>query len=267
MLEPFLKWAGGKRWLVHNHQKFLPQRFKRYIEPFLGSGAVFFALLPAKATLADSNEELINAYRAIRKAPLEVHRLMRGFQQLHCPDLYYKTRLSVPSDPVKRAARFIYLNRTCFNGLYRVNRQGVFNVPIGSKELVEFPRGFIQAVRDALWRVALRVSDFERVIDEAGEGDFVYADPPYTVMHNNNNFIKYNSNLFSWDDQVRLATAVKRATKRGALVMISNADHACVRELYRDFGDHHHIERSSILASNSENRRKTTELLVTSYKV
>lgn len=265
MLEPFLKWAGGKRWLVQRHNDFLTKHFKRYIEPFLGSGAVFFYLLPRRATLADSNAELINAYRAIKQTPQDIHNRLKRFQRLHGPNLYYKIRLMIPDDPMERAARFIYLNRTCFNGLYRVNRQGIFNVPIGSKTLVEFPEGYLEAVSATLRRAVLRVSDFETIIDQSGDGDFVYVDPPYTVMHNTNNFVKYNSNLFSWDDQCRLKRAIGRAADRGALIMLSNADHKVVRELYHDFGKHHHIQRTSVLAGSSGHRRKTSELLITNY--
>jgi DNA adenine methylase len=265
MLEPFLKWAGGKRWLIHHYADFVPRRFNRYLEPFLGSGAVFFYLLPHKAILSDSNVELIDTYRTLKEAPQKIHKRLKIFQVLHCPSFYYMMRTSVPNDPIKRAARFIYLNRTCFNGLYRVNRQGMFNVPMGSKTSVEFPQGYLSAVSKALCHAVLRVSDFEDIINQAKSDDFLYVDPPYSVMHNTNNFIKYNANLFSWDDQVRLASAIRRATKRGALIMLSNADHRYIRKLYRDFGNHYHLKRLSMLASSSEFRAKTTELLITNY--
>ncbi len=266
MLEPFLKWAGGKRWLVQYYACFLPKPFKRYIEPFLGSGAVFFYLIPQMATLSDSNEELIETYQALKKAPKNIHNLLKAFQKKHRPDFYYRMRESMPDDLIGRAARFIYLNRTCFNGLYRVNRNGVFNVPMGSKTVVEFPDGYLEDLSAALQCAALRVSDFEATIDQAKKGDLLYVDPPYTVMHNNNNFIKYNANLFSWNDQIRLASAIRRASSRGALIMLSNADSRSIRVLYRDFGNHYRLERSSMLASTSENRGKTTELLITNYR-
>jgi len=186
---------------------------------------------------------------------------------LHGPDCYQRARKSIPQDPIERATRFIYLNRTCFNGLYRVNLQGVFNVPMGSKAQVEFPKGFLEQMGAALRGAQLRLSDFEAVINQAREGDFVYADPPYTVMHNRNNFIKYNANLFSWDDQLRLACALKRASRRGALVMLSNANSSSVRSLYRNYGSHFRLERNSLLAGDAEHRRITTELVVTSYRL
>jgi len=127
------------------------------------------------------------------------------------------------------------------------------------------PTGYLQDIAACLRRVSIQVADFEKTIDKAAADDFVFVDPPYTVMHNNNNFVKYNANLFSWTDQVRLASAIRRTARRGAAVMISNADHRSVRELYRGFGNHHHVKRTSILAADMLHRRKTTELLITSY--
>lgn len=266
MPEPFLKWAGGKRWLVNRFVEYLPQRFNTYIEPFLGSGAVFFYLLPNSAKLSDANAELIATYRAVKEAPREVHNQLRVLHRQHSRELYYAIRSTNPADPITRAVRFIYLNRTCWNGLYRVNRQGTFNVPIGAKTLVEFPDGHLEEISLALQTADLKVADFETSVNQAEAGDFIYADPPYTVMHNNNNFIKYNTNLFSWGDQVRLSAALRRAGERGALIMLSNADNSSVRSLYDNFGVHRRLERSSVLAAGSSYRRKTTELLITNYK-
>lgn len=265
IVEPFLKWAGGKRWLMHQHRNLLPINFNRYIEPFLGSGAVFFSLGLERAILSDTNAELINTYLCIKKDAIEIHNLLKRYQKHHNKFFFYKMRMSNPSNAFKRAARFIYLNRTCFNGLYRVNLQGVFNVPIGGKTLVEYPDGYLTDVGTALKHVSLLTSDFETVINQSKAGDFIYIDPPYTVMHNNNNFIKYNSKLFSWEDQIRLSITIKKAAQNGAMIMLSNADHKCLRQLYNGFGQHYHIERSSVLASNSIHRRKTTELIITNY--
>jgi DNA adenine methylase len=266
VIEPFLKWAGGKRWLVQAYPDLLPKQFKTYFEPFLGSGALFFYLTPKRAILADSNAELINAYRKVKDVPGQVNRRLKHYQRLHSHRFYYRTRKNIPEDPVERATRFIYLNRTCFNGLYRVNREGIFNVPMGSKTLIAYPEGYLAEVGGALRHVTLRVSDFAAVIGQARKGDFVYVDPPYTVMHNTNNFIKYNSNLFSWDDQIRLAYAIKSADKRGALIMMSNADNKFVRNLYFDFGIHYRVGRRSNLASDPQYRGNATELVVTNYE-
>lgn len=265
MPEPFLKWPGGKRWLVQRHATFFPSSYRRYLEPFLGGGAVFFHLLPASAVLSDTNPDLINAYECLQQHPVLIDRRLRSLQKQHNGELYYRIRAIAPTDALERAVRFIYLNRTCFNGIYRVNYNGDFNVPIGSKNLVEYPEGYLQGISDCLSKASLQAADFEDTIDGAGKGDFVFIDPPYTVMHNNNNFIKYNDRLFSWSDQLRLASAIKRATSRGAEIMLSNADHHSIRELYREFGNHRRINRSSMLAAEASHRCQTTELLITTY--
>lgn len=265
MADPFLKWPGGKRWLTRQIDNLMPLTYERYLEPFLGSGAVFFHLSPRYAVLSDSNMELINAYRSVKSHAEEIDNRLALLQRRHCEALYYRTRETNPADAVGRAVRFLYLNRTCFNGIYRVNLKGDFNVPMGSKDLVEYPEGYLKGIAALLRHVSIKECDFEKTIDTASSGDFVYVDPPYTVMHNNNNFVKYNAKLFSWEDQVRLAAAIKRAAGRGAAVMLSNADHEKVRELYHGFGHHRSVNRASILAAEPQHRRLTTELIVTSY--
>ncbi len=266
MLEPFLKWPGGKRWLALQHGALFPREFHRYIEPFLGGGAVFFSLRPARAILADSNSELVNAYSCLKDSPEVIDRRLRRLHARHGRRLYYKMRAMVPRSALGRAVRFLYLNRTCFNGIYRVNQKGEFNVPIGSKTLVQYSDGYLLSVSNSLRTASIRVADFEETISKAGSGDFVFVDPPYTVMHNNNNFIKYNANLFSWVDQVRLSSVIRRAASRGAMIMLSNADHSSIRALYRDFGHHYRVARSSVLAAESDRRCKTTELVITTYE-
>lgn len=265
MIEPFLKWPGGKRWLVAQHGHLLPARFHRYVEPFLGSGAVFFRLAPKSCILADTNEELIHAYRWIKRDWLTLDAILQEFHARHSEKFYYEMRDSEPTEGLARAARFIYLNRTCFNGMYRVNRSGRFNVPIGTKVSVAFPSGYLGEISKRLRAAKLRVLDFEKTLDLAEEGDFAFVDPPYTVMHNNNGFIKYNAKLFSWNDQKRLAGAVKRAAERGVSVLLSNADHSDVRDLYSGFGEHIQVGRASVLSASAEGRRATTELIVRCY--
>jgi DNA adenine methylase len=138
---------------------------------------------------------------------------------------------------------------------------------MGSKTQVEYPLAYLTEIAERLGAASLHSWDFEKSIDKARGGDFVFVDPPYTVMHNNNNFVKYNAPLFSWSDQVRLAAAVKRAGERGALVMVSNADHKSIRELYAGFGSHHSVSRASVLAADPSSRRQTTELLIVNYAV
>jgi DNA adenine methylase len=268
MIEPFLKWPGGKRWLTKSHSDMFPKTYGKYIEPFLGGGAVFFALSPKDAYLSDSNEELINAYNRIKGDRLKIEKGLARFQAKHSSDFYYKVRdKSSPTDPIARAVRFLYLNRTCFNGIYRVNKNGDFNVPIGTKDAVSFEDGYLDKVALSLKNARIRKRDFAVAIGKAHENDFVFIDPPYTVMHNNNGFVKYNAQLFSWTDQARLAIAIKTAAERGALIMMSNADHDSVRALYDGFGFHHVLSRSSVLAGDPSKRREATELLVTNYPI
>jgi DNA adenine methylase len=267
MPEPFLKWAGGKRWLVARHQRLFPIVFERYVEPFLGGGAVFFFLEPQRALLSDTNRELIDVYRVIRDEPIRLRCVLASYQAKHSSTFYYQTREQSPKKRLHRAARTLYLNRVCWNGLFRVNLKGEFNVPIGTKSEVAYPRGFLSAVSRALKRARIRNLDFEEILDQTGAGDFVYVDPPYTVMHNNNGFLKYNDVLFSWNDQVRLAAAVRRASKRGAMILVSNADHFSIHTLYRNFGQAERLSRCSVLAGDSSARGTASEVTYRNYRV
>lgn len=234
----------------------------RYIEPFLGSGAVFFALQPSRAILSDANSELINAYKVVRKAPEKIEQLMQEHQRSHSADYYYRMRDYRPRCEFRQAARFLYLNRTCWNGLYRVNLRGEFNVPIGTKTTVVMPTDDWANVAKVLNAAKLVCGDFENIIDQAEKGDLVFADPPYTVKHNLNGFIKYNNALFSWDDQIRLRDAALRARLRGANVIVTNANHASVRELYKEHFVVETVARSSVLAGSAIHRGRYEELLI-----
>ena len=263
---PFLKWAGGKRWLAKNYLGIFPTTYDRYIEPFLGGGSVFFALGPSKAILADSNSRLIETYEQIRENPQYLGELLRRHQAAHSDDYYYIEReRRHPRSAAQRAAQLIYLNRTCWNGLYRVNLKGQFNVPRGSKSSVLLESDDFVAVSTALKRAELVAQDFEATIAEARVGDFVYVDPPYTVNHTHNGFAKYNERIFSWDDQVRLRDAIVAAVGRGASVAVSNASHSSVRELYRGVGSQTVISRRSVIAADSGFRGRVDQLLVLSW--
>jgi DNA adenine methylase len=267
MIEPFLKWPGGKRWLATRHQHLFPDTYGKYFEPFIGGAAVFFALSPEDAYLSDTNAELINVYNRIKNDWAKIEKQLAKYHEQHDSDFYYAIREKNPTDPIARAVRFLYLNRTCFNGIYRVNKDGHFNVPIGTKTEVSYEDGYLEKVAKTLKKARIRRRDFAVAIGEANEGDFVFIDPPYTVMHNNNGFVKYNAQLFSWEDQARLATAIMEAGERGALIMMSNADHESVRSLYDGFGTHRSLTRASILAGDPDYRRNATELLVTNYSI
>ncbi len=266
-VEPFLKWAGGKRWLVKSHSSIFPKKYRNYYEPFIGGGAVFFHLQPQTSVLADKNPALINAYQEIKNNWLALEEKLKEHQFFHAKDYYYLTRAQHYETPLEQAAQFIYLNRTCWNGLFRVNLKGQFNVPIGTKNNVLMPGESLKPVSDALANTELLSSDFEPIIDQAEDGDLVFADPPYTVKHNNNGFIKYNESIFSWEDQERLAETLYRASLRGAHIISTNANHDSVRELYREKFDIKILDRSSILAGKKTARGNTTEILIRSTSI
>ena len=256
---PFLKWAGGKRWFTLRYLDMVPESYLTYIEPFLGSGAMFFALQPERAVLSDINSDLINCFQAICKEPEAISKKLIAHHSAHCTEHYYHTRTQKPADPVRRAAWLIYLNRTCWNGLYRVNKRNEFNVPIGSKKSVVLPTDDFTRIGRLLLGAEILCQDFEETIDAACPGDFVFVDPPYTVNHNLNGFLKYNDKVFSWADQLRLRDAVERASVRGAQVLVTNANHKSVREIYSRIGRLDVIERTSVLAADAAHRIQTEE--------
>lgn len=264
-LAPFLKWAGGKRWLTSSQTAIFDVSFERYIEPFLGSGAVFFRLRPEKAILSDKNKELIATYQAVKDRPDLVVRYLRKYQAQHSAAYYYDVRSSRPRSRFMNAAKFIYLNRTCWNALYRVNLKGEFNVPVGTKNSVLLETDNFSLASDMLQGVDLIESDFEDVIDQSGVGDFLFIDPPYTVKHNLNGFVKYNEQIFSWSDQERLKAAVVRASARGARFLMTNANHESIRELYAGQFCEEVLTRHSVIAASSNKRERTTELLISNY--
>ena len=261
-LAPFLKWAGGKRWLVSRHPELFPREAERLIEPFLGSGAIFFHMRPRQALLNDKNPQLIDAYRAIQENWKNVRRHLKQHHARHSTEHYYRVRDSVPRAEASKAARLIYLNRTCWNGLYRVNKDGHFNVPIGTKQHVVLPTDDFRAVSSLLKNAELCSGDFEATVDRATVGDFLFVDPPYTVRHNHNGFVKYNEAIFSWADQVRLAEAVRRAKSRGARILVTNADHPSIHELYEGVGSLTRLSRASVIAGKASARGKYGEVVV-----
>jgi|TARA_Y100000782_G_scaffold115320_1_gene156915 DNA adenine methylase len=211
--------------------------------------------------LSDVNAELINVYQSIKEDWKSVADLLREHQELHSKEHYYSTRSSLPISPVERAARTLYLNRTCWNGLYRVNLKGEFNVPIGTKSNVLSDIDKFPAVSELFKSAEFAVRDFEVSINSAESDDFVFVDPPYTVKHNLNGFVKYNENLFGWEDQVRLKESISRAVARGVKVLVLNANHASIRELYEGF-DQVALSRANVLAGKSEFRGVYEELAI-----
>lgn len=260
-LDPLLKWPGGKRALLARLLAHVPLEFGRYYEPFFGGGALFFALRPRRALLSDLNEDLIHCYATVRDNPEAVIRQLRLWSNSSAA--YYSIRASQPRANAHRAAKLIYLSTLAFNGIYRVNRRGEFNVPYGHKTHLDVAQaGRIRAISRALTGAQLRHSDFEQVVKGARAGDFVYLDPPYTVAHGTNGFRKYNAQIFSWADQTRLATVAHDLARRGCHVIISNANHPSVRKLYTGF-DRLTVPRVSRVAASSDARRLVQELVIT----
>lgn len=262
---PFLKWAGGKQWLAPIADRLLSPNFSgTYYEPLLGGGAIFFALSPSQSVLCDTNEELIATYQALRDDVDSVIALLRRYP--HSRVFFEQIRRRKPRTPATVAARFIYLNKTAFNGLYRVNLRGEFNVPFGryvNPSICQEAR--LREAAAALVNADLRCADFERAVADAGPGDFVYLDPPYITGHTNNGFLKYNAHLFSWEDQERLSHVARDLQNRGVSVLVTNADHPAVAELYEDSFRRYRAQRRSLIGGVGSVRSNVYETLLSSY--
>jgi DNA adenine methylase len=243
----------------------LPLSWRRYFEPMAGGAALFFQSRPSRATIADINGELINFYRVLQAQPAP---LISRLAKLHaCRELYYAMRSSNPASSVDRAVRFAYLNRLAWNGLYRVNRSGHFNVPIGDRlpsTLWDFDE--LRAASSALSYVSLLTGDFAHVLRYAREGDFVFLDPPYPRgAIGAVGFNRYASSFFTSSDHVRLSSTIKRLTKRGVLVMLALADRADLRGLYPATLRSTRVRSKALIACNGSDRRKVAELILVNY--
>jgi DNA adenine methylase len=262
--KPFLKWTGGKQWLAPLARLLPPPRFSgTYYEPFLGGGALFFSLSPERAVLADVSTALIDTYRAIKKDAERVVTLLAGYP--HDPNFYGYMRTAKPRALHTIASRMIYLNKTAFNGIYRVNRQGEFNVPFGrytNPAICQPDR--LMAAAGALRGARLVERDFEAATSKAQKGDLVYFDPPYITGHTNNGFLKYNASLFAWGDQERLARVAKQLADRGVYVLVSNANHDSVVNHYEGFY-RYVLQRKSMIGGRGSSRGLVSEALLSSY--
>lgn len=258
---PLMKWAGGKRRIL---QHILPHLDAggRYFEPFVGGGAVFFAHSHSRSIVADMNPDVTNCYRQIRTNVDGLLLCLGSFRNTERD--YYKIREWEPQDKIERAARLLYLARLSFNGIYRQNKLGKFNVPYGQKtHLSVMDESHLRGANVLLKHVTIRTGDFQSTAGDAKAGDTIYFDPPYTVAHNNNGFVKYNSRIFSWEDQRRLASFAQELAAKGCRVVVSNADHPSIDELYRPF-KRFSIERRSVIAAASVFRKIISEALFVS---
>jgi len=270
---PFLKWAGGKTQLTDALLERMSSAFNVYHEPFVGSGALFFRLYRERkvrrAVLSDLNAELIDTYLAIRDCVSEVVKLLAAFP--YSKEFYYSIRAKAPwqlSRP-ERAARMIYLNKTGYNGLYRVNRQGKFNVPFGRHKSPKYlDQENLLAVSEALQNVDILCAPFETVLERAVPGDWVYFDPPYAPLSQTANFTSYHANGFGPSDQKRLRDVCVELSKNKVCVMLSNSNTETIRSLY----DSPYFTIEEVLANraincNGAKRGKITELIITNYPV
>ncbi len=266
---PVIKWAGGKSSLLSQFAPYFPpkNKYRRYFEPFLGGAAVFFYLQPEESFLFDLNRDLIEVYQVVRDSLDDLIKALKPHR--NDKDYFYEIRAQLPStlSPVERAARFIFLNRTCYNGLYRVNRQGQFNVPFGRyKNPTICDEKGLRAASLALQRAELGVSDFEEVLGRARAGDLVYFDPPYEPLSVTSSFTSYTSNGFGSNDQRRLAEVFRTLSSRGCLLMLSNSSAPLIYELYQDFGIHEIMARRAI-NSKADGRGVIKELLITNFSI
>jgi len=270
---PFLKWAGGKSQLLDELARYFPSEFKRYFEPFLGGGAVYFFLQPKQSILSDANFELVNTYKVIASSVDQLILKLSAFQKKTLTEeLYYEIRNNQDSQrlsDIDRAARFIFLNKTCYNGLYRVNSEGKFNVPFGKYD--RMPRLFdasnLRSANVILKSAKIDAGYYNVVLNEfrAGSGDFVYLDPPYAV-ENGNGFTSYTKELFSWPEQEALAREFKRLARKGCHVMLSNSDTDRVRKLYSHMAKAIiPVKADRMINCNGKERTGYRELIILSY--
>lgn len=262
-VKPFLRWAGGKNWLVKHLEKIIGDiQFRSYHEPFLGGGAIFFALDPLKKSyLSDLNAELVDTYLALQRDPKQVIEAMKLYENTE--DFYYKIRECDSTEPAEKAARFIYLNQTSFNGIYRVNQQGKYNVPYGHRSKLFLEEGKLIKASEYLREAVITCGDFSCNKQNIREQDLVFLDPPYTVSHNNNGFIKYNQKLFSIDDQKRLSRFIDDIKEQGAYYILTNAAHPEIGKIF-DKGDLQlELSRASLIGGENAKRGQTTEYIFT----
>lgn len=274
-LQPFVKWAGGKRQIMDKLLEFKPKKFKHYYEPFVGGGALLLELAPIHATINDSNKELMYVYKCLRNKRLfkKFYELCKAHEENHSEEYYYRIRnldrkktayakMTMP----EKAARCLYLNKACFNGLYRVSAKGFFNVPSAKREKVKcFDEENIQALHKYFnkRKPVLLCKDFAEAVKTAKAGDFVYFDPPYDVV-GEQSFTSYTAGGFGRDEQMRLKELVKELTVQGVLVMVSNANTDFIQKLYDEFKINI-INAKRMINSKGDCRGNVEEVIITNY--
>jgi DNA adenine methylase len=266
--KPFVKWAGGKRQIIDILIKNIPDNFGTYIEPFVGGGALFFELKPHRAIISDINAELINAYLVIKD---NVEDLIESLKKhKNEKSYYYKLRSLNPDtlSPVERASRFIYLNKTCYNGLYRENSKGQFNVPFGNYKNPKIcDEENLRAVSELLNSIDVQIfnCDYRETCKLAKEGDFVYFDPPYHPLSRTASFTKYTKFDFNEDDQIELSMVFRELDKKGCYVLLSNSNTDFIRDLYKDYEIIDVEAMRAINAKGNKRGRRKIEIIVKNF--
>lgn len=275
-MHPFVKWAGGKKQLLDKLHSLMPKTYNRYFEPFIGGGALLFSVAPKDFVINDFNSELIQAYRCFT-CEADFKKLLETLdfhQTHHSEEHYYEVRnmdkkpdfLSLPI--YERAARMIYLNKSCFNGLYRVNSKGYFNVPSGRKKAVNcYEEENLKEISVFFSSSKFKIfnGDFQDAIGEVNAGDFVYFDPPYDTWEDKDSFTSYAKNPFGKEEQKRLANVYKELSEKGAYVMLSNHNTEFIRELYKEFNIHA-VEAKRMINSKASGRGNVEEVIITNYE-
>jgi DNA adenine methylase len=278
LIKPYLKWAGGKRQLLPEIKNHLPKNINDYIyyEPFVGAGALFFELQPGTAVINDFNTQLILTYTAIKENVEELINVLQKYKSKHDAEYFYEIR-NLDRDAAKfntltnieKAARLIYLNKTCYNGLYRVNSQGLFNVPYGKyKNPKIVTETVLRQISNYLntSKITILNDDFENAVKDAGENAFVYFDPPYHSQ-GKTNFTEYQADGFDETEQQRLRDLMVKMTNRGVKCLLSNSDTNFIRELYNhDFFDIITVQAKRVINSDSAGRGNVNEVLIKNWK-
>lgn len=266
---PIVKWVGGKRQLMFELLKNMPQIYNRYFEPFIGGGALFFELQPEQAYISDMNEELINLYQVVRA---NVDELITDLKKHDISKEYFMEIRNIDRtedyenwSSIQKASRFIYLNRTCFNGMYRVNSKGEFNVPFGhykNPRIVD--ENNLTNCSNLLQRTEIRHADFSEILTKVQEGDFVYFDPPYVPLSETSSFTSYTKDGFDIDMQFKLRDVCDELDSIGVKFLLSNSDTKLVNELYENYNIKK-VFASRQINANADGRGKITEVLVRNY--
>ena len=267
-LEPILRWAGGKRQIIRDLLAYLPPDAsdRVYREPFLGAASVFLALMPRTAFVSDANSHLIHCYQHVRDDPARVARHLRVHAQRNSESHYYRVRrlYNQRGWSAAQAARFIYMNRTGYNGVFRVNRAGAYNVPYGDKPQPRFPdAAWLRRISEVLASATLSVASFEDALAPSRAGDFIYLDPPYPPLNGTSFFTHYTMDRFVEGDQLRLAALVRDLDCRGCLVLMTNADTPLIRKLYKGF-DCRALSVTRFVSAKKVKHR-VRELVITNY--